>query len=167
MNTWDAITSRRNVRQYSDKPVTRQDLEKILEAGRRAPSASNWQPWNFIVVTDRATLQELATATSQFIASAPAAIVFVAKDDAERQEWIQYDFGQATMAMMLAATDLALGTGHASVKNEPVTKQLLGYPDGYSARYSIGVGYPADRELKPIKNPDRRPLDEIVHWNKW
>ena len=60
METWDAIRARRNVRQYTDQPLARADLERILDAGRRAASASNWQPWNFVVVTDRPQLVELA-----------------------------------------------------------------------------------------------------------
>jgi len=62
METWDAIRARRNVRQYTDQPIAHEDLERICEAGRRSPSAGNWQPWNFIVVTDRAQLIELALA---------------------------------------------------------------------------------------------------------
>jgi nitroreductase len=50
METWDAIRARRNVRQYTDQPIAREDLERICEAGRRAPSSQNWQPWNFVVV---------------------------------------------------------------------------------------------------------------------
>ena len=61
METWDTIRARRNVRQYTDQPIARNDLERILDAGRRAASASNWQPWNFVVVTSRERLIELAT----------------------------------------------------------------------------------------------------------
>jgi nitroreductase len=53
METWDAITARRNVRDFDDRPLPRELLERILGAGRRAPSAQNWQPWDFVVVTDR------------------------------------------------------------------------------------------------------------------
>ena len=58
METWDTIRARRNVRQYTDQPIARADLERILDAGRRTASASNWQPWNFVVVTDRPQLVE-------------------------------------------------------------------------------------------------------------
>ena len=60
METWDAIRSRRDVRQYRDQPLPRELLEQILEAGRRSPSSKNWQPWDFVVVTDRDELIELA-----------------------------------------------------------------------------------------------------------
>jgi len=59
MQTWDAITARRNVRAFSPEPIQPADLDRILEAGRRAPSSQNWQPWDFVVVTDQAQLQEL------------------------------------------------------------------------------------------------------------
>jgi nitroreductase len=60
MQTWEAITSRRNVRSFADRPIPAADLDQILEAGRRSPSSQNWQPWDFIVVTDRRQLRELA-----------------------------------------------------------------------------------------------------------
>lgn len=60
METWDAITSRRNVRDFADRPIGDADLDRILEAGRRAPSSRNWQPWDFVVVTDREQLQALS-----------------------------------------------------------------------------------------------------------
>jgi nitroreductase len=60
METWDAVTARRNVREFEDRPLPRELLERILEAGRRAPSARNWQPWDFVVVTNREQLRELA-----------------------------------------------------------------------------------------------------------
>ena len=60
MQTWEAIESRRNVRSYSDRPIPAADLDQILEAGRRSPSSQNWQPWDFILVTQRETLRELA-----------------------------------------------------------------------------------------------------------
>src|SRR5690349_24078916 len=60
MQTWEAITSRRNVRSFADRPIPAADLDQILEAGRRSPSSQNWQPWDFILVTDRAKLRDLA-----------------------------------------------------------------------------------------------------------
>ena len=60
MQTWEAIESRRNVRSFADRPIPAADLDQILEAGRRSPSSQNWQPWDFILVTDRHQLRELA-----------------------------------------------------------------------------------------------------------
>src|SRR3954466_3634212 len=141
MQTWDVIGARRNVRQYTDQPIPREDLERILEAGRRSPSSSNWQPWHFVVVTDREQLLELAEAGppgGTHIARSAATIALVAEDPPDEQvrQRIAYDFGQATAFMMLTATDL-------------------------------GIGYPADRPLRPVQNPDpvlrrRRALGPLV-----
>src|SRR5690242_21299729 len=60
MQTWEAIASRRNVRAFDDRPIAAADLDRIMKACRRSPSSQNWQPWDFIVVTDRARLRELA-----------------------------------------------------------------------------------------------------------
>src|SRR5437763_16402005 len=62
METWDAVRARRNVRSFTDKAIADNDLDQVLEAGRRAPSASNTQPWDFVVVTERGDLSELALA---------------------------------------------------------------------------------------------------------
>ncbi len=112
METWDAIRARRNVRQYTDQPITREDLERILEAGRRAPSSGNWQPWNFVVVTSRGRLIELAKVWDRggrHIAQSAATIALVATEpeDERHRDFLMYDFGQATANMMLAAADSA------------------------------------------------------------
>jgi nitroreductase len=79
MQTWEAIESRRNVRAFTDRPIAAADLDRILEAGRRSPSSQNWQPWDFILVTDRAQLRELAKVFSGagHVAGSAATIVVV------------------------------------------------------------------------------------------
>src|SRR5215469_9672165 len=105
METWDAITSRRNIRAYIDRSLPDDALERILEAGWRAPSARNSQPWDFVVVTDREQLQELSQVWQGggHIAQAGAAVGLVI-DDFEvgsRDHGIAlYDLGQATLQMM-------------------------------------------------------------------
>jgi nitroreductase len=172
METWDVIRARRNVRQYTGQPIAREDLERICEAGRRAPSAGNGQPWNFVVVTGRAQLIELAQVWEQggrHIASSAATIAMVATEpEGERQsELLMYDFGQATAYMMLAAADLGIGSGHSAVSDQQQAQRVLGFPDGYLAFFLIGLGYPAGRPLRPLARPDRRPFDEVVHWGRW
>jgi len=172
METWDAIRARRNVRQYTGQPIAREDLERICEAGRRAPSAGNGQPWDFVVVTDRAQLIELAKVWEpggRHIAQSAATIALVAREpEDERQRGLTlYDFGQATASMMLAAADLGIGSGHSAVADQQQAQRVLGFPDGYLAVYLIGLGYPADRPLRPLTRPNRRPFDEVVHWNHW
>jgi len=172
MQTWDAIRARRNVRQYTGQPIAREDLERICEAGRRAPSAGNGQPWDFVVVTDRAQLIELAKVWEpggRHIAQSAATIALVAREpEDERQRGLMlYDFGQATAYMMLAAADAGIGSGHSAVADQQQAQRVLGLPDGYLAVYLIGLGYPADRPLRPLTRPNRRPFDEVVHWNRW
>jgi len=172
METWDAIRARRNVRQYTDRPIAHENLERICEAGRRAPSAGNWQPWDFVVVTDRDQLIELAKVWDpggRHIASSAATIAMVAKEpeDERQRGWLMLDFGQATANMMLAAADLGIGSGHSAVRDQEQAQRVLGFPGGYFAVFLIGLGYPADRPLRPLARPNRRPFDEVVHWGRW
>jgi nitroreductase len=171
METWDAIRARRNVRTYLADPVPAADLDRIAEAGWRAPSASNRQHWNFIIVTDRDQLQALSTVWqgAKHIAGAAAAIALVIPQyDEDRPRIIsQYDLGQATYAMMVAAADLGIGTGHSSVGDQNAAREILGVPDDHDVAYLIGIGYPADRPLKPIVKPNRLPFDEVVRRGHW
>ena len=171
METWDAIRSRRNVRQFSDRPVPPDALDRILEAGRRAPSSTNWQPWDFVVVTDRDQLRDLAGVWrgAFHVAGSQATIALVAPYplDEMRHEWMRYDFGQATMALMLAAADVGIGSGHAVVSDQDRARAVLGLPEDRVCHYLISLGYPADRPLRPIERPRRRPFDEVVHRGRW
>ena len=171
METWDALRARRNVRTFAEQPIPPADLDRILEAGRRAPSASNGQPWDFVVVTDREQLQRLSKVWrgAGHVAGAAAAIAIVAPatEDARRSGLLQYDLGQATMAIAVAAADLGLGTGHAAAEDQDLARDVLGFPDDRFLAYLLSVGYPADRPLRVIERPDRRPFDEVVHRGRW
>ena len=171
METWDAIRARRNVRVYTEQPIAAPDLDRILEAGRRSPSSQNSQPWDFVVVTEREQLQELSKVWShaQHVAISAATVAPVARVRGE--DWqrlaVQYDLGQATMSMMLVAADLGIGSGHSAVADQDLARKLLGYPEDRFCAYLIAFGYPADRPLRPIRNPNRRPFDEVVHQGRW
>jgi len=171
METWDAIRSRRNVREFEDRPLPSEHLDRILEAGRRAPSSRNWQPWDFIVVTDRQQLTELAKvwrgAGHVATSAATIALILAQTEKAGERERAQYDIGQATMAMLIAAADLGIGSGHAAVADQDQARKVLGFPDDRYAAYLIDLGYPADRPLKPILKPNRRPSSEVVHRDRW
>ncbi|MDX1891138.1 nitroreductase family protein [Mycolicibacterium sp. 050158] len=171
METWDAIRARRNVRSYLPDAISDADLDRIAEAGWRAPSASNRQHWDFVIVTDPAQLQALSTVWrgAAHIAKAPAAIALIVPQPSdERTKLIdQYDLGQATLAMTIAATDLGIGTGHSAVGDQDRARAILGVPDGYLVSYLLGIGRPADRPLVPIARPDRRPYSEVVHRGRW
>jgi len=151
--------------------VLDEDMNRIAEAGWRAPSAKNRQPWDFVIVTDQTQLQELSTVWrgAGHIASAAAAIVLVVPlpPDDRRLVTDTYDIGQATMAMMIAATDLGIGTAHSSVGDQEKARAILGVPDDHLVAFMLGIGYPADRPLTPIRKPNRRPFSEVVHHGRW
>jgi nitroreductase len=167
VETWDVIRARRNVRDYEDRAIAPEHLERILEAGWRSPSASNRQKWDFVLITDPAQLRELSTVSRSagHLAGAKAAIVLVLPEpESERYALLdQYDLGQATMAMMLAAADLGIGSGHSAIGDEQACRRVVSGPPDRVYAYMIALGYPADRPLKPIERPARRPFDEVVH----
>jgi nitroreductase len=171
METWDAIRSRRNVREFADRPIRDEDLDRVLEAGRRAPSSRNWQPWDFIVVTDRAQLTELAGVWrgGGHIAQSAATVVVVlpSLEEAARAERAAFDAGQATIQMMIAAAGLGIGSGHSAVGDQDRAREILGFPEDRYAYVMIDFGYPADRALAPIRRPDRRAFEEVVHRGRW
>jgi nitroreductase len=171
MQTWDAIRARRNVRSYQTEQVPAADLDRIAEAGWRSPSASNRQHWDFIIVTDPDQLRELSTVWrgAGHIAGAAAAIALVLPQvDDDRTRLIDYyDLGQATYAMMIAAADLGIGTGHSSVGDQDSARKILGVPADHDVAFLLGVGYPADRPLRPIAAPSRRRLAEVIHHGRW
>jgi len=169
METWDALTARRNVRAFSPEPISPADLDRILEAGRRSPSSQNWQPWDFVVVTDRAQLQELSHvfAGAYHVADAAAAIAIVGPVADNPYRRAQFDLGQAAMCMELAAADLGIGSSHAGVADMAVARRVLGLPDDRDWVILLSLGYPADRPLAPVRNPKRRPFDEVVHRRRW
>ncbi|HMG29608.1 MAG TPA: nitroreductase family protein [Jiangellaceae bacterium] len=168
METWDVIRARRNVRSFEDRAIPDEDLDRILEAGRRSASASNSQPWDFVVVTDRDQLIDLSTVwrSAGHVAGSAATIALVAGvPDNERR--LAYDLGQATVNIMLAAADLGIGSSHASVADQDKARQVLGLPADKHCAYLISLGYPADRPLAPLRRPDRRPFEDVVHRGRW
>jgi nitroreductase len=171
METWDAITARRNVREFADRAIPDTDLDGVLEAGRIAPSSQNNQPWDFVVVTDREMLRELATVWrgGGHIANAAAAIAMVIGDEQEprARERNRFDIGQATMQMMIAAADRGIGSGHSAVGDQDLARSVLGVPEDKLVAFVIDLGYPADRPLRPGTRYKRRAFDEVVHRNGW
>lgn len=171
METWNAITSRRNVRDYQERAIADDDLERILEAGRRTPSSRNEQRWDFVVCTKRSQLEHLSNVWrgAGHVASSAATIALIAPqgaDDRTRAS-IHYDLGQATMSMMIAAADLGIGSAHSSVEDQDLARTLLGLPADRICAWLIALGYPADRPLSPIRTPQRRAFEDVVHRDRW
>jgi nitroreductase len=171
VETWDAIRSRRNVRSYGQRAIAPEDLDRILEAARRSPSAGNQQAWDFVVCTDPEQLAQLATVgpAAGHVAGSAATIALVApsSDDARMHDLVQFDLGQATMSVMLAAADLGIGSAHAGVQDQELARRLLGVPEDRFCALLVTLGVPADRPLVPIQRPDRRPFTDVVHRGHW
>ena len=171
METWDAIRARRNVRSFTDEPIEAAALDQILEAARRTPSSRNWQPWDFVVVTDREQLVELATVWigAGHIAGSAATIALVVPDYEEARDAAiaQYDLGQATMSIMIAAADLGIGSGHSAVGEQELARRILGLPADRICSYLIALGHPAERPLAPLTRINRRPFEEVVHRDRF
>ncbi len=172
MQTWDAIRARRDVREFADRRIADADLDRVLEAGRRSPSSRNWQPWDFVVVTDRAQLQELSRVWrgGGHVARSAATIALVgpvlAGDD-HRHGSLWYDLGQVSISIMVAAADLGIGSGHSAVADQDLARIVLGLPPDRFCAHLIPLGYPAGRPLRPVERPDRRPFGEVVHRGRW
>jgi nitroreductase len=171
METWDAIRARRNVRAYTDEPIEPAELDRILEAARRTPSSRNWQPWDFVVVTEREHLRELATVWqgAGHVAGSAATIALIApvSEDERERAITNYDLGQATMSIMIAAADLGIGSGHSAVGDQELARRLLGLPADRYCAFLIALGHPADRPLAPLTKINRRPFEEVVHRERW
>ena len=171
METWDALRARRNVRSYEDRAIPDDDLERILEAARRTPSSMNQQAWDFVVVTDRDRLHELARTWryAAHVGASAATIVLVVptSEDRDERDTLQYDIGQVTMSIMLAATDLGIGSGHASVGDQDLARSILGVPEDRECAILIALGFPADGRLRPLNRPNRRAIEDVVHRERW
>ncbi len=167
--TPDAIRSRRNVRKYAERPIAGADLDEILEAARRSPSSRNTQPWDFVLVTDPDQLKQLATVWigAGHVAGSAATIALIADADSHDKGRVQFDLGQAAMSIMLSAADLGIGSCHSGIGDHDLARRLLGYPQDKVCSLLISLGYPAGKPLTPVKDPDRRPFDEVVHRDRW
>jgi nitroreductase len=168
MEVGRAIQTQRAIRRFSDRPVDPDAVDAILDAGRRAPSSNNEQRWAFVVVTDRDRLAELAAIGdyADHLAGAAAAIAIVVPQGTE--DWedasIAFDAGQCAQNIMLRAWDLGIGSVHAAVYDEELTRRLLGYPDGWRCDYVLSLGFPAE---PPTAQGARTPIDELVHRDRW
>lgn len=165
----DLVNMRRSVRGYDQRAVPEEVLKTVLEAGRLAPSAANRQPWHFIVVTDPEARKRVAEAYPRpWFAGAPVVIVLCVEP---RQAWRRSDgknYGDVDGAIAmdhitLCAADLGLGTCWIAAFDPQKLRQALGLPPEVEPLAMTPLGYPADRPAPK----ERKPLEEIVHWEKW
>ena len=173
LSVWDAVSSRRVVRRFADRPLDEAHLDRILQAGRRANSSKNQQRWAFIVCRDRDHLRRLAEVGpwAGHLAGAAAAIALVTPDPSGTGVplSVMFDLGMAADQMILTAWELGIGSVPATVYQQDLARELLGYPLDHHCEFLLSFGYPADpSELtRPLKAGGRRPLEELVHEERW
>ncbi|MGP3667081.1 MAG: nitroreductase family protein [Candidatus Bathyarchaeota archaeon] len=173
MDVFEAIFERRSIRKFTEKDVSEEDLKKILEAGRWAPSAGNVQPWEVIVVRSKELKEKLAEAAlnQEFVAEAPVVIVVCvdlkkaerAYGERGRNLYCLQDSAAAIQNMLLAAYSLSLATCWVGAFHEEKVKRILGIPEDFRPVALIPLGYPAHKPLKP----SRRKLAQVVHFEKF
>jgi nitroreductase len=171
MQVQEAIRTIRAVRTFAPTPLPEDAIATILNSGRRAQSSKNTQPWHFVAVAARDTLQQLSQ-TGDFaghLAGAALGVVLVAPDEPDRREWLMFDLGQSVAYMQLAAWDLGIGSSIATIYQPDQARAILGIPDGYRADVALSFGYPADDKVlsAPPRPGGRKPLDDIVHRERW
>lgn len=158
----EAISRKRAVRAYTPEPVPEEVIAAILDAGRRAQSSKNSQPWTFVLITEREQLARLATAGSYagHMPGSAFTVVLVAAPGTE------FDQGQAAANMQLAATAHGVGSCVTTLHNQELARAVLGVPDELGCRWAITFGYSAEAE-RPLRAGGRRPLDEVVRRERY
>ncbi|HUU83861.1 MAG TPA: nitroreductase family protein [Phycisphaerae bacterium] len=169
MEVIEVIRRRHSVRAYQDRPVEREKLDRLLEAARLAPSASNRQEWRFVVVTDAELRKQLAHAANdqEFVGQAPVVIAACAETDGHvmrcGQPSYPIDVAIAVDHMTLQAAAEGLGTCWIGAFYEQPVRKLLGVPPEVRVVQLLTVGYPVET---PKPSP-RLPVERLVHWERW
>ena len=173
LDVFEAIKGRRSIRAYTDDNISDEIVRQLIDAARWAPSAGNLQPWEFIIVRDAKTKEALSAAAldQTFIETAPVVIVVCTNED--RTSWrygsrgvnlyCLQDTAAAVQTLVLAAFAIGLGTCWIGAFREETAKQTLKTPEGVRPIAIIPLGYPA----KKPRAPQRRPIDEIVHYESF
>lgn len=164
METVEAISKRVSVREYQSKPIPKRLLEKLVEAGRRAPTARCLEPWEFVVIVDRETLNKLGqiAKSGSFIKDAASCIAIFCKDT----KYYLEDGCAATENILLAAADLGLGACWVAGDKKPYVgeiSRLLGVPSDLKLVSLISLGWPKE-QIKQAKN---RSLKDVIHWERF
>lgn len=181
MDFINLVSLRQSTRKYSPSPVNPADIEKCLETARLAPSASNSQPWKFIVVTEKELLAKVAAAAvsagipvNRFATRAPVIVVIVVEKPRiitriagkiKNKEFEWTDLGITAEHFCLQATELSLGTCMIGWFDEQRIRELLHVPESKRIGLLITLGYPA--ENYKVRTKFRKPLNRIYAYNRW
>jgi nitroreductase len=169
MDVLTAIQTRRSIRRYLDQPVDPALVEQLLVAAMQSPSARNQQPWHFVVIDDRALLDQIPgfMPNAAMVAGAPMAILLCADLKLEKSEgyWV-VDCAAATENMLLAAHGLGLGACWCGVypreNRMEALHELLGLPENVEAHSLVVIGHPAEQV-----RAEHRYRTDRVHRNGW
>ncbi len=163
----------RAVRQFRPDPVPQEIVDAVLEVARWSGSAGNRQPWEFVVIRNRETLQALAKVEgfAKHLAAAPLGIVLVMAGDRQQIDQETFDEGRLSERIMLAAAAYGVGSsiGWFSGNGRAAAKAMLGIPEGRLVRTAISLGYPDEeaRRARPKRAQARKPLKELVHEERY
>ena len=170
MNVTEAIQNKRAVRQFKQEPLPEEDVRRILNAGRRAQSSKNTQPWNFIAIQDKDRLEALSECGhfASHLAGAALGVAIVTPPPEERFS-IMFDAGQAAAYMQLQAWALGIGSCLATIYDPEKAREILGFPEELQLHIAISFGYPEERDVlaRPPQQGGRKPWEETVHWETW
>jgi nitroreductase len=170
MDVFTAIGTRKSVRAYQDRPVEEEKINKIFEAARLAPSASNRQEWRFVIVRDVETKKKISQVAYNlgYIATAPVVIAACAEGDGHAMPCGQLsypiDIAIALDHITLAAVELGLGTCWVAMFDEQKVKQILGIPENIRVIELMPLGYPVNPSAVEKK---RLPMDKIIKYEQW
>ncbi len=171
MEFYDVIKKRKSVRKYKKDPIPDDVLNRILEAGRIAPSAKNIQPWHFIVIKDPDTKKKVAAACRDQMFMADADVI-LAGCILQKEAWARMggymsagpvDLTIALEHMILAAAREGLGTCWIGAFVEQDVKKILNVPDDVTVLALTPIGYPAEEP----KDRGRKPISEIISYDSW
>ncbi len=170
MNVTEAIKTKRAIRKFKPEPLPEEAVLQILNAGRRAQSSKNMQPWHFIAIQNKDTLEKLSKKGewAGHLAGAALGVAIITRDPNERFS-VMFDSGQAAAYMQLQAWDLGIGSCLATIYQPENARELLGFPEDMHINVAISFGFPVEAEklTRPPKKDGRRSFDETVHWEKW
>ncbi len=162
-----------SARHFKNTPVEKEKLLQVLEAGRIAPSAANRQPWHFVVVQDEQMRRDIATAYHKpWILEAPVIIVVCGDHNIswrrpDGKDHLDIDIGIAVDHMTLAAAELGLGTCWVCMFNSMLCHEILKLPPNIETVALLPLGYPVEEPDLNRHQTKRKPLEEIVHWDKF
>jgi len=169
----EVIKSRRNIKKFLPKFVSWENIARIIDAGRHAPSCGNLQNWKFIVIFDAETKNQVAEAAFEQYDIAMAAVLVVICAEPEKAERYYSERGAnlytiqncaaATQNMLLEAHSLGLGGAWIGGFDEEAVKSICSIPEGVQAQAIVAIGYPKEVPEKPPKYP----LETVTYFNRW